>query len=142
MHQFCYASQSTSTKTNLLDDLTNILAEARDFNHQHGVSGVLYFADGYFFQCLEGEKSILEKLIQKLDTDHRHDHIRLFEMYEIDQPSFQDWTMKYISRRDSIHAFCKALGFDAFTPLQFEQLHVHALLNELKTQHASELIEV
>ena len=142
MYQFCYASQSTSSKSNLLDDLTNILAEARDFNHRYGVSGVLYFADGYFFQCLEGEKNILEKLIQKLGKDPRHHQIKLFEMYKIDQPSFYDWEMKYISRRDSIHAFCKNLGFGSFSPLQFQQLHVDALLNELKTLKLSGVFEV
>lgn len=141
MYQFCYASQSTSSKSNLLDDLTNILAEARDFNHQHGVSGVLYFADGYFFQCLEGEKNTLESLIQKLAKDPRHQQIQLFEMYRIDQPTFPDWEMKYISRCDSIHAFCKSYGFESFCPLQFQQLHVNALLDQLKKQQTSELIE-
>ena len=49
MYQFCYASKSTSPKIDLLEDLANILKEARDFNYQHQVTGVLYFADGYFF---------------------------------------------------------------------------------------------
>lgn len=49
MYQFCYASKSTSPKTDLLEDLANILKEARDFNYQHQVTGVLYFADGHFF---------------------------------------------------------------------------------------------
>ena len=43
MYQFCYASKSTSSKVDLLEDLTNILKEARDFNHRYQITGVLYF---------------------------------------------------------------------------------------------------
>lgn len=35
MFQLCYASQSTSTAENLLQDLRNILTEARNANTQH-----------------------------------------------------------------------------------------------------------
>ena len=49
MHKFCYASESTSEKQHLLEDLTAILSEARNFNYKHQISGVLYFAQGYFF---------------------------------------------------------------------------------------------
>ncbi len=54
MYQFCYASKSTSPKPDLLEDLANILKEARDFNYQHQVTGVLYFADGHFFNVSKG----------------------------------------------------------------------------------------
>lgn len=131
MYQFCYASQSTSDKAVLLDDLTNILAEAREFNYRHGLFGVLYFADGYFFQCLEGNLQDLEMLIDKLYTDPRHHHIKRFAMSKITQVSFSDWSMRYISKRDSIHQFCQTMGFEGFRPLQFEQQHIDALLAQL-----------
>lgn len=138
MYQFCYASETTSSKANLLNDLTNILSEARDFNYRHGISGALYFADGHFFQCLEGEKSVLDILLAKLGKDKRHQKIRIFEMHEIQQRCFQDWDMKYISRRDSIHAFCQSLGFDSFKPQEFNQQQVNTLLEQLMVQVASE----
>lgn len=89
MYQFCYASKSTSSKVDLLEDLTNILKEARDFNHRYQVTGVLYFADGYFFQCLEGECLTLKSLLlERLNKDPRHHDIKLFETKEIEYPSF------------------------------------------------------
>ena len=39
MYQFCYASESTSSKADLLQDLTDILKEARDFNHPNQITG-------------------------------------------------------------------------------------------------------
>ena len=34
MYQFCYASESTSEKQHLFEDLTAILSEARNFNYK------------------------------------------------------------------------------------------------------------
>lgn len=134
MHQFCYASQSTSEKAVLLKDLANILAEARDFNYRHGLTGVLYFADGYFFQCLEGTLEHLELLYEKLCKDPRHDNIKRFALRPVDEIYFAGWSMKYISRRDVIRDFCISMGFNSFTPHAFEQQHVDALLEQLRSQ--------
>ena len=132
MYQFCYASKSTSSKVDLLEDLTNILKEARDFNHRYQVTGVLYFADGYFFQCLEGECLTLKSLLlERLSKDPRHHDIKLFETKEIEYPSFPDWSMKYISKRSQIQQFCQDMGFNDFNPFAFQQSHVDALLMQL-----------
>ena len=139
MYQFCYASKSTSPKTDLLEDLANILKEARDFNYQHQVTGVLYFADGYFFQCLEGECLTLKSLlVERLNKDPRHHDIKLFETKEIEYPSFPDWSMKYISKRSQIQQFCQDMGFNDFNPFAFQQHHVDALLEQLSLEQAEE----
>jgi len=132
MYQFCYASESTSSKADLLQDLTDILKEARDFNHPNQITGVLYFADGHFFQCLEGECLVLKALLtERLSKDPRHKNIKLFETKEIEQRTFGDWSMKYISKRSSIQQFCQEMGFEVFTPCDFNQEQVDALLFEL-----------
>ncbi len=139
MYQFCYASKSTSSKVDLLEDLTNILKEARDFNHRYQVTGVLYFADGYFFQCLEGECLTLKSLLlERLSKDPRHHDIKLFETKEIEYPSFPDWSMKYISKRSQIQQFCQDMGFNDFNPFAFQQHHVDALLEKLSLEQAEE----
>ena len=139
MYQFCYASKSTSSKVDLLEDLTNILKEARDFNHRYQVTGVLYFADGYFFQCLEGECLTLKSLLlERLNKDPRHHNIKLFETKEIEYPSFPDWSMKYISKRSQIQQFCQDMGFNDFNPFAFQQHHVDALLEKLSLEQAEE----
>lgn len=139
MYQFCYASKSTSSKVDLLEDLTNILKEARDFNHRYQITGVLYFADGYFFQCLEGECLTLKSLLlERLNKDPRHHDIKLFETKEIEYPSFPDWSMKYISKRSQIQQFCQDMGFNDFNPFAFQQHHVDALLEKLSLEQAEE----
>ncbi|SSV71479.1 Sensors of blue-light using FAD family protein [Acinetobacter nosocomialis] len=52
--RLCYASQRNENNEDLLQDLRDILTEARDFNDLNEICGVLYYADNAFFQCLEG----------------------------------------------------------------------------------------
>ena len=117
MLQLCYASQSTSTPDHLLQDLGNILQQARDFNVRHGISGVLYYADGYFFQCLEGEEAVLQQLLEKLRKDPRHKNVQLFLACEVEHAHFSDWSMKYVGRNSVVKAFYQQLGFAKFHPL-------------------------
>lgn len=59
----------------MLQDLRDILTEARDFNDLNGICGVLYYADNAFFQCLEGEQEVVERLFEKIQKDQRHYNI-------------------------------------------------------------------
>ena len=140
MHKFCYASESTSEKQHLLEDLTAILSEARNFNYKHQISGVLYFAQGYFFQYLEGDLSTLNILLEKLHSDSRHHNIKIFEIKALEQPQFPDWSMKYISRNHQINQFCQSLGFESFKPHYFEQHHVDDLVRSLVNIESVELV--
>lgn len=140
MHQFCYASESTSNKQSLLADLTAILSEARNFNYNHQISGVLYYANGYFFQYLEGELETLNLLLKKLHTDSRHHNIKLFAVKSLEQRLFPDWSMKYISRNHEIHQFCQSLGLDGFKPHFFEQSHVDDLIHSMVNIKSVELV--
>ncbi|NUG09772.1 BLUF domain-containing protein, partial [Acinetobacter bereziniae] len=57
-----YVSKLGSQNTDLKKTLMNILNEAIDFNYKHEVKGVLYYGHGYFVQCLEGKKSVIDNL--------------------------------------------------------------------------------
>ena len=51
-------------------------------------------------------------LTERLSKDPRHKNIKLFETKEIEQRTFGDWSMKYISKRSSIQQFCQEMGFE------------------------------
>lgn len=128
MQQICYASTSTSDHTQLLQDLRNILNEARDFNTIHEISGVLYYADQHYFQCLEGEPSILKLLMSKLEKDPRHKNIKVFESKEIQEAHFKNWTMKYVQRVSIVQSKMLQMGFTAFEPYALNQTQIDELL--------------
>lgn len=124
MYQLSYASYSISEADKLFEDLRSILKEARDFNVIHKITGVLYFADQYFFQCLEGRKEDLEFLVEKLKKDSRHKDFTLFECKPIDKLHFKDWSMKYVKRNSLIQDYMREQGFQLFQP---KQLRLHQL---------------
>ncbi len=54
--QLCYASTRNLQSEDLLQDLNDILTIARDFNSRHDICGVLYYADGSFFNACKVKK--------------------------------------------------------------------------------------
>ena len=49
------------------DDISGILETARHNNREHSITGLLYFNHRYFLQCLEGSRSNINKIYQRLD---------------------------------------------------------------------------
>ncbi len=137
MIQICYASRATSEQPQLLNDLRNILSEAHDFNTLHGITGVLYYADGYFFQCLEGEVQNLDKLLAKLHLDSRHYQIKLFESRSILKASFSGWSMKFVGRNSIIQQYFVSLGYSYFNPNQLSQEEMYHLIDYLTDAQSS-----
>ncbi|EZQ06715.1 BLUF domain-containing protein [Acinetobacter sp. Ver3] len=121
MQQFSYASVSTADASRLLIDVREILTEARHFNFEHQISGALYYADGHYFQCLEGDQATLDILLQKLHKDNRHHQIRLFQRKNIEKKQFQEWSMKFVGRQSPVKQALIDMGFSQFTPTQFTQ---------------------
>ncbi len=74
-------------------ELDAILDKARTNNRKLGVSGMLLFDDGAFFQVLEGKKSVVEPLFEKIKQDDRHRHVVRLVKEPIDERDFGSWTM-------------------------------------------------
>lgn len=141
MLQICYASTSTSDDAQLLQDVRDILSEARDFNTLHEVSGVLYFADRHYFQCLEGDESILRQLMSKLSKDTRHTNIKVFETKTIQEAHFKTWSMKYVQRMSHFHQQMSEIGSTTFKPHAMQQQHVDQLLQVLYDVQSDEVTD-
>jgi hypothetical protein len=64
IRQFIYSSQSVE----LLDEnkLKDLLAQARDNNAQHSITGVLLHIYNRFVQCIEGEHADVSQLIENI----------------------------------------------------------------------------
>ena len=129
--QLCYASKTTSPHHQILNDLRDILGEARDFNILHQVQGVLYFADEHFFQCLEGEEVVILHVLEKLHKDPRHHQIKLFRAGHVEQGHFSQWSMKYVRRNGKIQQYFESKGYNHFRPLSLDEQDIPALLKLL-----------
>ena len=94
-YQMMYSSRATQPMT--VDELEEILVDARSGNEQRNVTGALVHVDGVFFQILEGDKDVVQSLMQSIRRDLRHGSVKVFFEREVEKRAFQDWRMAYLS---------------------------------------------
>lgn len=87
-----YASKVTDQLYNE-DGVVDIAKKASQKNETLNVTGVLYFDNNYFLQCLEGSRSTVNKLYSTIVDDPRHSDVLLLQYGEINTRSFSDWGM-------------------------------------------------
>lgn len=129
--RLCYSSLRVETEQDLLQDLSDILVTARSFNAEQQICGVLYYAQGAFFQCLEGEKNAVEALFEKIKMDPRHKQVHQFQNIEIEKISFKQWSMKYVKFETKIGHFFKDLGFEKFEPMHLNTQNIQDFVDIL-----------
>jgi hypothetical protein len=99
LYNLVYCSRATS----LMDDteVTRILDSARRRNPAQGITGLLVFGSGIFFQWLEGPRDNVTQLMDLLKADPRHDSIvELTADEEVRERLFPDWDMEFVAAED------------------------------------------
>jgi hypothetical protein len=79
------------------DELIAILRKSKANNPQQGVTGVLCFSEGIFLQALEGGRSAVNKLYNRIATDSRHTQVELLSYEEIGERRFAGWSMGQVN---------------------------------------------
>lgn len=75
------------------EQILEMLQRARKKNESLDITGMLLFSDKSFFQVLEGPKSQVETLFEKISRDTRHTHmLKVFEG-TVAKECFKDWSM-------------------------------------------------
>jgi hypothetical protein len=96
LYNVVYCSRATTG----VDDaeVQRIIATARRCNPEHGITGMLVFGSGIFFQWLEGPRDNVTALMSLLRTDRRHENIiELSEVEEVRERLFPDWDMELVT---------------------------------------------
>ncbi len=74
-----------------------ITKAARANNAQRGISGMLIFDGVRFAQLLEGPAEVVDHLLEKLEADWRHVHLRVLSMREHGaRAHFASWELGYL----------------------------------------------
>lgn len=133
--QLSYASTATSLPEVLGEDLTDILNEARLFNQQHHITGVLYFGHGKFFQYLEGDADAMAGLYEKLLQDRRHKDVRILSQGKLTQPLFVGWSMKYIALNPALQDWLAQRQLLPFDPHQLQGDTLTEFVLRLQAEH-------
>ena len=115
--QLLYVSKTNSEHHQIKNDLMEILTEAVQFNSRNGIMGVLYYGNGYFVQCLEGEeKTVHDIFYTKIIKDPRHQNCEILASKYIDHSLFQRWSMKFAPINKKMKAFFEQHHIDEFNP--------------------------
>ena len=86
-----YASRAVDSVSQ--NELVTILRQSTANNPGVGVTGVLCFAAGIFLQVLEGGRTQVSALYNKIARDPRHHDVVLLSFEEVDERSFAGWSM-------------------------------------------------
>ena len=140
MQTLCYISHATFEMPMQMQHLSDILTESRQFNARHDIHGVLYFADGQFLQCLEGQIEDVEQLMQRIRRDPRHQNINVIFQQPITQALFASWSMKFISRQHPIKQFFQSQHYGQFCPDKLSSEQLQALLSLMYQLDGDDLV--
>jgi Sensors of blue-light using FAD len=79
------------------EELVAILRRSKANNPALGVTGVLCFSEGIFLQVLEGGRSAVNRLYNRIATDPRHTDVELLCYEEIGERHFAGWSMGQVN---------------------------------------------
>lgn len=135
--QIIYISRSTFISSGLVrgiePNVARILAKSRINNRRNGLVGVLYFGDGCFFQCLQGEEAAVDALYARLESDNRHKDLKLLSRKQISALSFADWSMKYVPIEKDMTRLLVKGGFQKFDPYLFDDAMIQDVMSLLQS---------
>jgi hypothetical protein len=74
-------------------DLLQLLKQARGFNEQAGITGVLMYGGGRFVQVLEGGPAAVRELYARIVADPRHGRFEVLANGRLARREFERWHM-------------------------------------------------
>jgi hypothetical protein len=83
------------------EDHITLLQEAREFNSQHNITGMLLYKDMSFMQLIEGPKAVVKELFSKIEDDPRHTRVEVLLEDIILERQFSDWYMGFANLKNA-----------------------------------------
>ena len=119
-----YASRATFTtmpaQAGIDPEVARILMQSRRNNPRDGLVGALHYADGCFFQALEGTPEAVDALYARLHKDPRHHALKVISRQVVRAPTFSGWAMKYVPNASEVAALLARHGHTRFDPYTFD----------------------
>jgi hypothetical protein len=76
-------------------EIPQLLDKTRAANAARGITGMLLYIEGSFFQVLEGEAEYVDPLYRVISADARHRQVTMIIREPIAERSFGEWTMGF-----------------------------------------------
>ena len=82
-------------------ELAQLLDAARKYNRANGLTGLLVYDEGRFFQWIEGSPDKLAEVWSSIQKDPRHTDIQIVGNQSVPLRFFGDWDMRFSVRKRS-----------------------------------------
>lgn len=141
MHMYRIIYLSTATQYLEKKEIDSILKKSYAYNLEHNITGILLYIDGDFIQVLEGAKSDITNLFEKIKKDKRHKGIICVINEPVKQRQLSDWSMGYYT--DSYQNLKNLIGFDTITKKElfsYKDLAVTIFVNTFIKSHRYDII--
>ena len=120
LHNIVYCSRAVHSVDK--EALEKIITTAGHHNPRFGITGLLVFGSGVFFQWLEGPKDNVTSLFKMISADARHsDVVLLTQEDEFRERLFPNWDMELVEAED-ISAVLEDAMHEATDPRQKDTL--------------------
>lgn len=93
-----YVSKVNTTKNSVFE---HIQSHSESFNRNNNITGFLCNNKKSFLQCLEGSKSIVFSLMQRIFQDTNHKDVDIIFAEKVGSYSFSDWRMHSLYLNDN-----------------------------------------
>lgn len=110
-----YASHSLLDDAGRRPELDRILAGARRFNQENGITGFLLATQTAFAQVLEGDDADVRKTYERIMADPRHRDLRILSESPVPERMFAGWAMGVAEHDETTHFI---FGLYGVTPEQ------------------------
>lgn len=88
-----YVSVAVGEAGRSLAALAEILGQAERNNRRDQITGVIALHGGRFLHAAEGARSDLDRLMERIRRDARHQDVRLLAFGPISERAFPNWAM-------------------------------------------------
>lgn len=92
-HTICYVSKAIDNLSE--ESVEDIFQSTIANNNSQGVTGILLYGFGNFFQVIEGNKRQILRLFAKIKTDDRHHRIETLINHSIKKPVFGSYSSTF-----------------------------------------------
>ena len=122
LHRAIYVSDAVGEAATSLLVLAEILGASERNNRRDGLTGALMRHGGSFMQAIEGRRADVDRLMDRLRADPRHQNIRLLSDQDVAGRVFPEWPMTLAQMTPAAARVLNGAGLDQLSPDRAETL--------------------
>lgn len=116
LHRAIYVSDAVGDAATSLLILAEILGASDRNNRRDGLTGVLMRHDGRFLQAIEGRRVDVDRLMDRLGLDPRHENLRLLSDQDVPERLFRNWPMALVEMTPEAARLLNGASLDQLSP--------------------------